>query len=612
MKKWFVIIFLVAVAAGAYFLPKLYTQWQWSEDNEVSVFLLYNKKNLESAPFIAEAYKSVLQEEGVPFRLVEAEQIINLDAQVLAGRIPALVLPEYIMQVAPDGLEDWLEDYLQAGGNVAIIYDAATHNERGRFLKTAALADIIGFNYIMANEATAKPYENASIEFVSEKALDFFEITPGKAVRGTTLGNVGVDEAKYQVALSVPVKEIRKEDIFAYAITDTQEKVPAIILSNFGKGKVFYVNLALGFLKANADDLLLRSLLRAFLFEVVKMPHFINTQDGIGTVVINWSIYLRMEDKNLYDKIADGYFAKDIKASIHIAAGDYLHSPGDNIGFDALGRGYNQTRVLSRYGNIGSLGGWANNWFIKQIEQGALTKKELGEYIQKNNQALEKITGYKIREYSAPGGLHSQPMMTGIIEELGMNSYSYYGDFGSAPNRTFVGRKKMSDKVIAFPIASYGKFSNLWEYQEFYADTDETIDGWLQDLVRFVEDKKSVRTFAMNEHDIFYFPKSLSGFMQYLSTQQKEGLLAVVPMSDYADFFNRFLATQYTFTKKGNILSIDYQNPQNLEGIVLALPKQRYTKPEDATLEVKEDENYYYIKVLDGKEKTKNISVAVN
>lgn len=613
MKKWMIIALLVVISAGCYFVPRYYTRWQWGDDNQVSVFILYNKKNLEAAPFIADAYSSVLSEEGVPHRLALAEDVIDLDAEKLAVRVPAIILPEYIIQMAPEGLSGWLKEYLDAGGNVAVVYDAATLNDRGRFLREAALSELVGLNYINAYDSNIKAYDNAKIEFANTAALDLFEITPGKTVRGTTLGDIGLDEAKFHVAHSTQVKDIPQDAVYAYALTDSQKKVPALLLKKQGKGNLLYVNMTLGFLKAHANDMPLRSIMRTFLFKVAKTPHFMNTENGIGTFVINWGIYVHLDDHILRDKIAQGYFRKDIETSIHIAAGEFLYEPGDRYGFDAAGRGYGQLKALAQYGTIGSLGGWSYNWFIRQMEQGEFTEKEIREYIEKNNKTLENITGEKIREYTAPGGLHSQPLMTKIIGELGMNSYSYFGDYGSAPNRTFVGRKKISDDVIAFPVTPYGKFADLWEYQEIYPDKSEIayseIGDWLADLSEFVEKKKNVRTFFLHEQNMFYFQEEILELLDKLGDRQKKGHIKVTPMSKYADFFKRFLATKYDFTLNGKTLNVSYTNPENLKGIVLALPKARYAAPEDGSLEVTEDEGYYYVKVVDEQEKQKNISV---
>ena len=84
---------------------------------------------------------------------------------------------------------------------------------------------------------------------------------------------------------------------------------------------------------------------------------------------------------------------------------------------------------MKAYGTIGSHGGWGHNWFAKNIEDGIFKEKEIRQYIVKNDECLEKITGYKIIEYSAPVGRRS-PLRTYILDDLGFIAYYSTGDTG--------------------------------------------------------------------------------------------------------------------------------------------------------------------------------------
>ena len=204
--------------------------------------------------------------------------------------------------------------------------------------------------------------------------------------------------------------------------------------------------------------------------------------------------------------------------------------------------------------------------------------------------------------------------MTRILEELGMNSYSYTGDWGSSPNRAFIGRRKISDKVIAFPLVPYNRYPTLGEYYETGLTGYDAVEvnRWLRTLVDYVGDHKVVRTFQLPEHEIYYFPDCLSGFVNYLVNEQdRHKRLVVRPMSEYADFFLRFLQTEYVFSKENQNLTVSFQNPQSLNGIVLALPKPKYRKPEDDSLKITEDERYYYVQTVELDEKTKNIVIGI-
>ena len=62
-------------------------------------------------------------------------------------------------------------------------------------------------------------------------------------------------------------------------------------------------------------------------------------------------------------------------------------------------------------------------------------EKEIQEYMDKNSKCIESVAGGKIKEYSAPVGVHPQPDATNALQNLGIVAYYYTGDMGSAPNR---------------------------------------------------------------------------------------------------------------------------------------------------------------------------------
>jgi hypothetical protein len=618
MKKRLWIFLCVGLAVAAfYFLPIAYTRWQWEHDNELTVLLLYNEKSLKAAAYVGDAYVSVLQEEGVPARMANVDEVIRLEAAKLAARVPALILPDGMLQTTPEGLAAWLDEYLAAGGNVAVVYDVGTKNFRGNFLERAELADIAGLNYIMPAVYGRHPYTAARIQFASKEDWDFFQCTPGRDGRDFTLNIIDVGPGRYNVAYNAGLEKGAQADVRAWAITDAGEKFPAIVLSDYKKGKLLYVNLPLGNLKANAEDMLLRSIMRAFLFDVAAVPHLINVEDGIGGFVFNLHFFLRMADEDLEAHIERGFLNENAPASLHVAAADYLEAPGDGIGFDAAGSGREQAMVLSRYGRIGSLGGLANNWFSKNMESARFSEAEIKENIAANNAILEDITGYKITEYSSPAGIHPQPVVTRALEELGVIGYSYIYEYGAAPNRTFVNRRRASDKSIAFPILSYGRYSSLWDIYRLRGDVvdtpvDEELDDWLQDdLLPYLGRHKTVRTLMVNEQNLFVFPRTIRNLVNYLA-DGGDGKVAALTMTDYAAFLLRFLKTEYTFTQSGGTLSVALKNPDALGGILLALPKAKYGGVQDEGLIVTEDEKLYYLKVKNFDDKEKTINIPLN
>ncbi|MCP5047755.1 MAG: hypothetical protein GY940_11335, partial [bacterium] len=208
------------------------------------------------------------------------------------------------------------------------------------------------------------------------------------------------------------VKINKSEDegnIYAYGVTPGGDTYPAILSKKVIAGTMLYVNLPLGHLKAHSDDLLLRSVLRNFLFKIAKLPHIVNTPGGKGGLILNWSIDSRNDWEGLSYMLENGFLSKDIKYSFHITAGDFNNNPGDELGFDAEGNGMKYLLPIVPYGTIGSHGGWGHGWFSRNVLSGKFGPKEIETYILKNNNALSNIAGYPMTEYSSPYGVHAQP-----------------------------------------------------------------------------------------------------------------------------------------------------------------------------------------------------------
>jgi hypothetical protein len=399
--------------------------------------------------------------------------------------------------------------------------------------------------------------------------------------------------------------------IHAYGMTEDGKKTPAIVLTQYTGGKVLYINLPLGQLKANADDLPLRSVLQTFLFDIVGIPHIMNVADGRGVIVINWHIDSAIEHITLPEMYQDGFLRKELPASFHITAGDFLDDVGDGEGFDAAGKGRELTEMVKEFGAVGSHGGWAHNWFAKNIEDGVFTEQEIREFIVKNNACLEELTGKKVLEYSAPNGVHPQPVVTKILEDLGVIAYYYTGDVGSAPNRTFYDGKMITDKVIAFPVMPLEKYASLWEMRALGHKSESEVAAWYTNILDYAAHHRVVRMVYSHPYNIAEYPEEVKDFLDKAAEMKADNEIAVQPMSEYAKFFLRFLKTNYNFNLEEHNLKISLKNPDGLHGVCTALPKGRYEKPLADGIEVTEDDKYYYITVVSEDEKEKSISVAI-
>lgn len=563
----------------------------------IEVLLAHHPALTEKNPCILEAYRSVLQEEGIPFRVIDVNELASLSPALLPG-VPAIILPDGINQVLPQRFGDWIEKYLEEGGSVLIGYDAGTKDRGDLYRDQAEFADLIGLNYILYNQSPEYAHANGSLRFANRAAMERFEIPPGKTDQNLALVGYEYGTLMYPFARSVVTKDTGSRKILAYMVDGLDKKYPAIVETRYGKGTALYVGFPLGYLKCYSDDLLLRASIRFFLFKSVKIPHLMSVPGGKGGVVMNWHIDSNTEWIYLPLLKKKGYFRDSIRSSLHITAGDYESEVGDGHGFDASGKGRKLVEMLLPYGAIGSHGGWGHDWFSSRVNSGEFGEKEIEAYISKNNRSLEEIAGYKIKEYSAPMGAHPQPMATRVLERLGMIAYYYTGDSGSVPNRTFSDGKRVSDHVIAFPVTNFGTVVSLDEIKRDKR-TPLEVYRWMTGLVDFAAKNRVVRFIYSHPNDVKYYPKTVWDFLDALTSYQEEGKIWVGTMTDYAEFLLKFLKTIYEFTYEGTVLKVHVRNPGGLRDITLAVPKHQFGKPaidlRGGSFE--EDENYFYLTI---------------
>jgi len=604
----FVILAVIIVGCSSYNAYLTYQSYELANSAKYGVLIAYNKAYLERYGYLLEAYKSVLTEEGVPWEAVEISALAGTSARKLAKTKPAIIFPDGLLQSMPEGMQSWSEEYLVNGGNLAIIYDPGVKTPKGYFREQGLLADVAGVNYITFEKLGEKAYGVGCLKFNSERDSDFCQIPPGKISGQILLTGYIYGQLSYPVARNDQLRTIPEKNILAYAVTPQGDKYPAVVLHQYGNGNVFYVNLPLGYLKAYSDDLPLRALMRTFLFQIAGIPHLVNANHGKGGLVINWHIDSSVEWAEIPDAIRDGILNKNLHYSIHITAGDFRDKQGDGLGFDAYGKGRHSAELFLRFGTIGSHGGWAHNWFSNNLEKENLSDSDMELCINKNRTCLEEITGYRQLEYSAPNGIHPQPITTQLLEKLGFNSYYYTGDSGSAPNRTFYDGKMVSPHVVAFPVLPLGSSASLFEMKK-NGFTEKEVQQWLFDVVDYTIQHRVTRLLYSHLHDVNNYPQAMRNFLKYIEKKQAEGKLQVESMSTFTKFFYKCLETEVSCRLEGNSLIFSLRNRTGLKGVTVAIPRHGYERIVQTDLICAEDDNYYYLTV---NEDVKEKSIRVN
>jgi hypothetical protein len=556
---------------------------------QIRVLLAHNPRHDDAAGRILPAYDSVLAEEGVPHDTVDMFDLLDVDPRIAPRAVPALILPDGLCATGLTGVARWLSAYVEAGGNLLVVYDAGSRSDKGAFQHSAGLLEIAGIQPEPEDMSGASRFVSGRLRLAGPAAAAALQITPGKLDDGLFLSGYGFGPLTYPLARVTFLLPASAEApvVLATGVTEDGCERPVIFSRRRGLGHLLYVGLPLGYLKGCSDDLPLRVVLRHFLFDLARVPHLMSTPGGKGGLVVNWHVDSNADWEGVRVLRETGLLRPDVRVSIHVCAGPDLASPGDRRGFDLAGGGAPTLAALRPYGELGSHGGWIHNWFATQQDEGLLPPAQVTDLIRRNRDAIA-AGGHPVREYSAPDGVHPQPVTSRILEELGFVAYYYTGDSGSAPNRSFYEGLPLSAHLVAFPVATLGPVASVGEMLRAPAVTPAHAGAWLTALTDYCERNRTVRLVYTHPYDLASqaggpaYAETWRRWFDDLAAREAAGRLQVRPMSEYADFLLRVATTQARYLREGNRLRVQLNQPLGLRDIAIAVPHGVYA-PLDPT-----------------------------
>lgn len=523
-----------------------------------------------SCRYVRDALISVLEEEGIPFLEVPASLLLSTEPDSLrVQRTPAVIVPDCAAQSIPSDFGPWSERYVRSGGVLLAAFDAGTRLRNGAFRQRSVLAGVLGVNASTYERRRDKAFVLGRFQLLRPEWVD---IPPGKFdARLQLLTGYIYGPLTYPAAAA----ELVARDVVTIAeiVTSENERFPALTLRRRGRGWAVFVNLPVGHLKAYSDDLPLRSVLRLALLRLAHVPHRHPSPHARGGLVINWHVDAQPDRPALAFMLREGYVRPGLRYSFHVTAGPFRDRPGDGLGFDACGVGRPLVRAISRFGAVGSHGGWGHNWFSTNVLRGRFGPDSIAALIRRNSACLEQVTGQRVIEYSAPNGVHPQPVTTRILERLGFVAYYYAGDSGSPPNRTFLGGEQVSRKVWAFPVMTFGRAASLTELGRAGVPEAE-VERRLRALLAYVTEHRTVRLFYSHPYDVARYPRAVLAFVDAADSLERAGRLEIEPMQSYAAYLARFVETdRHVRRPDARTLRIQLEHPRTVADIPVAVPR---------------------------------------
>jgi peptidoglycan/xylan/chitin deacetylase (PgdA/CDA1 family) len=370
-------------------------------------------------------------------------------------------------------------------------------------------------------------------------------------------------------------------------------------------GQVMFVNLPLSYLESRTDGMLMHSFLRYFGVKMIGLPYLSSVPDGTGGLVFNWHIDAKSMAAPLQQLVAAGVFDRG-PYSVHFTAGPDVDQAGDGKGLN-VGHDPQTDRLIKelqqRGHAIGSHGGWIHNYFGEHISDD--NEKEFAKYIEWNIDAIQKVTGKPVVEYSAPLG--NQPQwVSHWLETKHIDSYYFAGDTGMGPTQVYRGTTRDGDNVWAFPIVHLGPYASL-EEMGFANVNPQIVEQWLSNVADFVAEDRSARLIYTHPLGATKYIGALRQFLTHTDQLAAEHRFRWYTMSELADFMNARKKVDWSLlNKSAGIVVLKVNSPDKLNGDTWIFPKTQYDKPKvrHGKVQVGSDQDNWLLTAGDSNEVT--------
>lgn len=562
-------------------------------ENAIRVALVYTPQECGPGNAIRAAYTESFHENGIPFDWIASTDISLFGADALHGMYDAIVFPDGINTRAPEEAIRELTGYAAQGGLVAILADAGTRTSDGSYRPSSLFAAASGIDAMLYDKLRSRAFGSGPVHFKDAATASWWHVPQGKLIGGD-LSGYHYGPLTYPFARAA----VLSDDVAVDARNGT---TPLISRRTVGAGEVAYLALPLGYLRGHSDAFPM-TLLSALLTSRNTLPHLVAAPDGIGQLIVNLHIDSSVEFMGIPNLLRRGLLRRAVPMEFDVTAGPDLDRSGDGLGFDACGHGPGRSdlAVLAAFGTIGSHGGWAHNLFATDLGQNRYSRAQVRDLVDRNDRCLESVTGKPVRSYAAPAGVHPQPMMTQILDELGIAGYYYTGDTGGPVVRPFYNGQLVSEHSWAFPVMPDGKVASIGEMRDL-GTPGPAVERWLEQTAASAAERHAIFLVYSHSYDLLppqdvaaYYEAERRGtrlqlrhandalpepyadafghFLNRVEFLERTGQLHTTDMPSAAAFMDRFVATTSSFTKTSGGVRVILHNPVGLRSIAFALP----------------------------------------
>jgi hypothetical protein len=512
-------------------------------------------------------------EEGIIVEVVSDSRFL---APLARSSYAALILPDEISRRSSDPIVTAVRDYASRGGTVLIVYDALSANSSIGNTTLTAAEGLSGVQIrrdshgtpIKTPAAVAVP-EGVSLELQPGKLVGDDGRTPAGATASRWIATYKYGKLRYPVMALQPQASVT-------TLLERADRAPAAVSREFGRGRIFFVGLPLGYLAGHTDGALLHAFL-LFLANESALPRLLAVPSGIGGLIMNWHIDSQASLKPVEALASAGIYAQG-PYSVHLTAGPDV-DPGDGLGLDLPHNDAVRAWLmeLKRRGySIGSHGGWIHNYFGLYVTE--TNEREFAPFLTRNFDAIERVIGGKVTEYSAPNG--NQPIwVSGWLERHGVLGYYFVGDVGLGPTRPYREGWLSNERIWAFPIASRGTDASFEDMARANV-SDVEAGQWLEDLTEFAADHRVARMVYFHPPGAVQFPVAMQRWLGKAWSLSQQHRFRWYTMSRVAGFLDRREAAHWQLTAVDSHTDLlRAESDSSLAELTWTLPKRRYLRP---------------------------------
>lgn len=555
--------------------------------NQHLILLLPDSQNLTDTRVTV--WLDAIQEEGFLARVMHDKDFIKAVAK---GTIASgVILPDQVHPRASDALITAITNYVASGGNIMLTYDFGVHTDKGFSTTKSRLSGLAGIDYAMDYPKTVF----GPIVGMADTMRDL-QVPPGKTMdyKGQLpLSPISLSQTAESSSASIKTPAIPQaisgyvygiinyysfiaaKDYSGKALLVSPANGLAAGLTNYGKGKVLFVNIPIGFFAGRTDAMLLRGFLHYFGAKMLKLPRLAEIPNARGGMVLNWhcDAFEAQNPIGALDKM--GVWDRG-KFSIHFTAGPDQIKGGDRLGFNIPNDPDMKELILKlkQKGHaIGSHGGWIHDYYGDNATEN--NSAEFLKYLTFNAQAIKGITGETALEYSAPMGNNPSWAMD-WLEEQGVVSYYYTGDTGCAARRSYIEGKMTNPKMWSFPVTTFGQYA-VWDEFDIYGIAEKDVEKWYYALMDFVVNYRTVRLIYMHPPYAQYHRSVLDNMFNRADAYAAQGAFQWYTMAELGQFQNSRLKTKWDITAlSGGNFRFEASHPLSLAKMSWLLPKTSY------------------------------------